>query len=707
MKDNLVLNRYCAALYQYKWVGLACFAVISTIIWEVANLRSEPEVVYAVQGALLYQQPVEIVSTTGQSSTTQPSTVSLEFLTSDQILQLTSKLLTAKHQEFTLQTLRDQVKLERDPNQENRFLIRHQGHEPNRAKLVVDSLIKTVIEQSLLNKRKEAELPIKRLGEQKKQLESNLRIAEMELREFGRQKKPAIQAAVDGSLVSAITTIQQQRRQLSRELEGIDAEIASIQTQIVQIQKQMGMTPKQLYLASTINTDSVIASLKTKIDEIKSQIEQQRRELQPKHPDIIALQRQQQIHETQLQKRLAEISGGKNNAPPIGDAVEIRRASDLNQSRQELAGKLANLRTQRNRMSQELGILNRTEPEIKKNYNDGTELKLELEKRTKDVVRYREELDQNQKQLAAAELKKAETRSDWKGDGSPQVNEVINWFMSPPVVLLAGGAIGILGAGLIVLLLDTFRGKILIPEEVEAILEQRAPLLGILPLIPRQGSKTKIPFLTETDSIYLGPYELLRSSLLHNKLHRRKRDQAPKVVLLSSIQDGEGKTVSAYNLAIASARAGKKTLLIEANLRTSSQVQNLGVSLDETEKMGSLAEHLQIANVQAVPNVNNLFVWASPGSMEQVTEIIESNLTQELLNKARTDFDFVVIDSTALKFSDTLLIEPFTDGLVLVTRPNYTDRSSLRIVIEKLANYSDIKFLGVILNHVATSPRFV
>jgi capsular exopolysaccharide synthesis family protein len=707
MKDNLFLKRYYAALRHYKWVAFACFAIISAIAWEVANLRSEPEVVYAVQGTLLYQPSREVASADGQPAIAQKPVVSLEFLTSSRILELTARMLKAQRQEVTPEVLRNQVKLERDPNQENRFLIQHQGNDAHQAELVVASITNTIINQSLIDQRKEAEIPIKQFSERKKQLVRNLHNAETALREFGRQKKPAIQAAVDGSLVSAITNIQQQRRQLHRELEGIDAEIASIQTQMTQIQNQMGMTPEQLYIVSAVSADSTIAGLRTKIDEIKSQIEQQRRELQPKHPDIVALQRQQQVHETQLQTRFVEISGDRKSTPLVRDVAEIRRASDLDQSRKELTGKLANLRTQRNRMAQELSILSRSEPEIRRNYNDGTELELELEKHTNEVARYREALDQNEKQLETATLKKAETRSDWVSDGSPQVNEVRNWYLSRPFLLVVGGGIGILGAGLVVLILDALRGKILIPEEVEAILEQRAPLLGILPLIPMQESKTKIPFLTELDSIYLEPYELLRSSLLRNSLHRRSRGQSPKVVMLSSTQDGEGKTVSAYNLAIASARAGKKTLLIEANLRTSSQVQILGVPLDETEKLGSLAEHLQISSVQAVPNVKNLFVWASPGSMDQVTEIIESNLTQELLNKARADFDFVVIDSTALKFSDTLLIEPFTDGLVLVTRPNYTDRSSLRIVIEKLANYSDIKFLGVILNRVTTSPQFV
>jgi capsular exopolysaccharide synthesis family protein len=706
MKDNLFWKRYLAALNQYKWAGLATYASLSALAWVTTTLQPEPKPIYTAQSVLLYQPPTEVAPATGQPATAQSLTVSPEFLTSDRVLNVTSQILLSKRQPIPAEMLRSQLKVTRDPNRENRFLIQYQSTDAQQTQLVVESWRNTVIHQNLIDKRKEAEVPITLLRKRRGQLADNLRDAEENLREFGKQEKPAIQAAVDGSLVSAITNIQQQRRQLRRELEGLDAEIKSIQTQMMRIQNQMGMTPEQLHVALALNSDPAIAGLKTKIDEIKLQLETQQRELRPKHPDIIALERQQSNYEAQLQNRVVEISGAGNSAPPTQDAAEIRRASGLEPARQELASRLLNLRTQRNRMAQELAVLSRSEPEIRQTYTDGTELKLGLDKRTKDVAHYRDAVDQNEKQLAAAELKKAETQSDWIRDGAPQVQAVQNWVLSRPVILLAGGAIGILGAGIVVLLLDALRSKILIPEEVEAILEQRVPLLGILPYIPKWASKASIPVLTTSDTRYLEPYELLRSRLLRNNLHRRSRERSPKVVLLSSIRDGEGKTVSAHNLAIASAKAGKKTLLIEANLRASSQLSALGVSLYPNPASHLLTDYFQITNVQSVPDVKNLFVWSSPGSVEQVTELLESDQAQDFFNQARQNFEFVVIDTSTLRFSDALLIEPFTDGLVLVARHNYTDRDSLKITVEKLADFSDIKFLGTILNHATTSASF-
>ncbi|KAM3097352.1 GumC family protein [Phormidesmis sp. 146-12] len=695
MNVHLFLKRYFAALNQYKWAGLASFASISVVTGVLTALLPETKTTYVAHGELVYTPVVEAASP-GTPPPAQASPPSSESLMSDQLLQRTSDTLTEPAtpsgylEAIAPNTLRNRLKLEKDPKQENRFLVQYSDNDAQQAKLAVESFIKTVSNQSLADKRGDVDASLKLLEKRKRLLTSDLRVAEEKLREFGRQEKPAVQAAVDGSLVSAITNIQQQQRQLRQQLEGTDAEINSIQN-------QLGMTPAQAYVASALSADPTIANSTAKLAEIESQIKLQQRELLPKHPDMVALQQQQQVIEAQRQQRIAEIAGNNQNRSSI-QTVALLRVSSLDKARQDLANKLVNLQTQRNRLSQELDILSRSEPELRQNYTDGTELKLELEKLTRDVARDREAFDQTEKQLAAAELKKAETRSDWVNEGSPQVKEESNQFLSRPVIWLAGSVLGVFVAGVSVLLWDVLRDKLLLPEEVQAILRQRVSFLGVLPRIPKPAKQS--PVLIKTDSPYLEDYELLRSSL-----HRHSRHQPLKIVVLSSTQNSEGKTTSAYNLAIASARAGKKTLLVEANLRAASQTHTLGVSAYQGEESGSLVEGMQIDRIQPVPDVKNLFVLPSPGCAEQVTEVLESSQTQQLLKQSRDEFDFVVIDATTLRFSDALLIEPFTDGLVLITRPGYTDRNSFKVVIEKLTD-SDIKLLGVVMNHVATSTKY-
>ncbi|XHX79302.1 MAG: hypothetical protein RBJ76_05050 [Stenomitos frigidus ULC029] len=718
MKVRLFLKRYFAALNQYKWIGLTSFACISAITAGITALRPEPQKNYA-EGTLLYKPAIEAAATSNQASAQQNSTPGTDSLVSDKLLNLVSENLKASRQFVEPERLRDQIKLKKDPKQENRFLTQYWDDDAKRAKLVVESFNSAVSTQNLSDKRKAFEASIQLLAKRKKPLEEKLQVAEEKLRNFSRQEKPAIQAAVDGSLVSAITSIQQQQRQLRSQIEGIDAEIVSIQN-------KLGMTPEQALVASALSADTTIGNLNSKLDAIKSDLEIQRRELQPKHPDIVALEHQQNVYEKQLGQRIGDVVGsgkstlsdqwyeptgqapvgispqGAGNEPKeIQNVAQFRQVSSLDKARQELANKLVTLQTQRDRLAQEFNILTRSELELRQNYRDGTDLKLDLENRNREFTRYREAFDQTDKQLTAAELEKAAARSDWVSEGSPQIKNGSNWLLSRPFILIAGGILGVFVAGTLVLLLDLLNGKILIPEEVQAILQQRIPFLGILPSLPKHSgtSEETIPVLLETDSVYLQFYESLRTSL-----HRRS-DQPLKVVLLSSTAANEGKSISACNLAIASAKAGKKTLLLEANLRAPSQLQVLGVSLNQNEEFGSLTDYMQIENIQPVSSVKNLFALPSPGPLEEATEVLESNQVQQLLEQARNDFDLIVVDTTALQVSDALLIETLTDGFILMTRLGYTDRRSLKIVIEKLTELKDIKLLGVVVNDVATSTN--
>ncbi|MHC5720522.1 MAG: lipopolysaccharide biosynthesis, partial [Nostoc sp.] len=123
--------------------------------------------------------------------------------------------------------------------------------------------------------------------------------------------------------------------------------------------------------------------------------------------------------------------------------------------------------------------------------------------------------------------------------------------------LIAGGVIFFLGA-----MEATFKTR----EDIRQSLKQReVALLGELPLMPVDDLQLEaMPVLLSADSPYLEFYEKFRSNL------RRIGGKNLKVVLITSTSGLEGKTASAYNLGIASARAGKRTLIIETDLRSAS-----------------------------------------------------------------------------------------------------------------------------------------
>jgi capsular exopolysaccharide synthesis family protein len=268
---------------------------------------------------------------------------------------------------------------------------------------------------------------------------------------------------------------------------------------------------------------------------------------------------------------------------------------------------------------------------------------------------------------------------------------------SAPVMVAIGGLVGlILGAGA-VFLLDMLEGMFYTPEDIkDALKQQEISVLGVLPLVlslddPRRGA-----ILTMADSPYFDYYERFRSLL------RRPENGNPRVVMISSVLPGEGKSVTAYNLAIASARVGKRTLLIEADVRSASLAHFVGIQPNPDAQLEPLRYYGQISDCIAMaPLVENLYVVPSCGPQRQAASIIESSEMRRLLEDARGRFDFVVLDVPALsKCNDAMLLEPFTDGMVIVTRPGVTSQSLLAEALNEFSESEDVDLLGSVINGV-------
>ena len=222
------------------------------------------------------------------------------------------------------------------------------------------------------------------------------------------------------------------------------------------------------------------------------------------------------------------------------------------------------------------------------------------------------------------------------------------------------------------------------------------PVLGKLPYVVcfnANGQET--PILVDTDSSYLAFYERVRSNI------RRFSSRACKVISITSVSAEEGKSVTAFNLAIASAHAGKRTLLLELDLRSPSNTDTMQVEPDpaaSAEPLNYYAERNEA--IRLVPGIANLYVVPAPGPLRQVAAILESGELRQLIEDARGRFDLIVVDTPSLsKCNDALLIESWTDGMVLVTRPGVTQGSMLGETVDQFTE-TDIALLGAVINDV-------
>ena len=452
----------------------------------------------------------------------------------------------------------------------------------------------------------------------------------------------------------------------------------------------------QAYVSSALSADPILSNLRSQIYQVESQITLLSKDLRPENPTMIQLARQKQSIEELLQQRAAEVVGGGGTAAPLpGDVSGIRAQSNLDPARQQLANQMVGLETQRETLQQQLAQQIREEERLRQDYSQIPNKQLERSRLQQEVALKKAIYDQMQAKLTDSKTAEAETVSSLTVARLPNVVSDSSQPQNVPLTLGVGSFLGLLVGGGVIFLLGSLDGTFKTKEDIRDSLRQREITnLGELPLMPVDDlDEAALPVILSPDSPYLEFYEKVRSNL------RRIGGKKFKMLLITSTSSQEGKTVTAYNLGIASALAGKRTLIIETDLRSPSHASSLNVSPDTDVSVEPLRYYARLNEcIRLVPEVENLYIIPSPGPVSQSSAILESSEIKRLMEDVRERFDLVILDTNPLSSSnDALLIQPYSDGIVLVARPNHTQENMLGEAIDQLVE-SELGLLGVIVN---------
>ncbi len=177
---------------------------------------------------------------------------------------------------------------------------------------------------------------------------------------------------------------------------------------------------------------------------------------------------------------------------------------------------------------------------------------------------------------------------------------------------------------------------------------------------------------------------------------------APRVIVVTSALAGEGKTTVACNLAIALAEISKGALLIDADLRRPRihsifDLPNGFGFADVLNGSGADDDASLTAAIRKLP-APNLYALPSGPCPKSVFSLIYSERTNEVLQKLRGQFDYVIVDAPpCLQFADSRLLARHADGAVLVVRANHAEKKTAVAAAQRLI-FDGVKLLGTILN---------
>ena len=180
-----------------------------------------------------------------------------------------------------------------------------------------------------------------------------------------------------------------------------------------------------------------------------------------------------------------------------------------------------------------------------------------------------------------------------------------------------------------------------------------------------------------------------------------------KIVSLTSVQPNEGKSTTSTNLAIAFARAGYKTLLIDADIRNSVRSGVFKKKKKITGLTDYLAGKTDLSQGLCETDVKNLFVIESGQSSPNPTALLQSKNFDAMMNILRRYYDYVIVDTPPIGLViDAAIISQKCDASILVAESGSVKRKALQKAKEQLEQ-TGTPFLGVILNkYDVSSDRY-
>jgi capsular exopolysaccharide synthesis family protein len=235
-------------------------------------------------------------------------------------------------------------------------------------------------------------------------------------------------------------------------------------------------------------------------------------------------------------------------------------------------------------------------------------------------------------------------------------------------------------------------GAVMTPVEPEALPSGSSPIREVRTIRLRVPAPSPLLPFENGHGRPSEQYRILRTRIVQHP-------KQPHFILLSSPTSGDGKSITAINAAAAlSLKSDAHVLLLDADFRKSSIHTQLGLpeapGLAEVLKGASRVEDA-LVRTQEFPN---LFVLSAGVPPTNPVELLDSTNFEAFCAKIRSRFRYLVMDSPPVgAVADYDLIQAACDGVVLVVRPDHTNRQlyekALKIVPRS-------KFLGVVLNCV-------
>jgi capsular exopolysaccharide synthesis family protein len=676
--ERRTLRDYYIILRERLWIALP-LAVLIGVGYGYQKMKVTPT--YAARATMQFEKPETLVNAQGIIDQAVRSDVDLntyiEQLRSDRIRGRVIDSLTPEEKNILRRAELKRLPPGTDPNtiqvnlgnvspvstRASYIIGIHVTHEdPEAAAIVANKYVSSFMTHLFEKAGGTNDAAIAWLQEQAERLKKESETADQALQRYMLDKKLISLDSSRDMVTDALKKAGSLKEEKRLQLLALDEKIKQVEA--FQAEK------KSLFEIGEIATHSAIPNLRGSLSKLEQELNLLSERYFEKHPRMIEKSNEIAVLSAELTKAVAQAIAELRTRQ--AEARQMLATYEDEYARQEKAS------MQLSEMGIEFNLLKREADVSKNSYNDI----LRRLNETKTI--------KNIEKVPVHPLDAAKIDPNPIAPNRPQI---IRTSIGIGVLVFLGIAIG----------LSFIDDRVKSAWDVESFIG--ANLLGIIPDLAAMKDDEKYTLLLDDKQApgveaFLSVYSSIK---IHSKL------DFPKTILVTSTIPGEGKTLISCNVAGSFARHGKKTLLIDCDLRRPmlhrhfKQQNNAGL-IPWFEGGGVLEGDLATSPTLGILKVGeNLSLLCSGGRSRTPTELLENPLFGQLLERLKREYDLVIVDSPPLgAVTDSLLIAERIDEVIYVCRFNRAYRKHIRLYMRALRNGKN-EILGVVLNGL--SPR--
>ena len=462
------------------------------------------------------------------------------------------------------------------------------------------------------------------------------------------------------------------------EVRMLEGQFASAEALGKKLEEGKNSIKKEIVSPVTVTNEGQMASIKANIAAIEVEKQGLIYKFKPTHPTIQALDSKIAELNKQLAATPKEITNTTTSPNPAVDAY-IGKIADTNAQAAAVQAQLVKARERADTAQAALG-----------NYSA---LERQQSQLTRDMEIHRGTVTLLLKSVEDLGLRQKATHDPVLviAPAAPAVQVAPKKLNNLVYASLVGLMLGLCFA----LLQEFLDDRINSPEDARRIVG--TPALGYVPMI--ENEEARLLSGSRSGGSVLESYRVLRSNVRFAAV-----DTPIHSLLITSTVPGEGKSVTAYNLAVAMALDGRNVILVDTDLRRPTMHEKAKVA-QQPGLTNVLVGHTSLEDAIKETNIPGLRVLPAGPLPPNPAELLNSQAMKQLHKALKDQADIVVFDSPpCLATADAQVMAAETDGVLYVVQFGEAKKSAVRHAVEMLRQ-ARTRILGVVFNKIDLTAK--